>query len=150
MIKTLLTLGWAGNFHRLKKAAGKKYHLLGRLCYKLYLIKHRCYIHRDCMIADDVVFPHFSGIHIACAAVIGRGCTIHQNVTIGSNYIKGTKHPGAPTIMENVYIGANSCIIGGVTIARNVKIGAGCVVVEDIPEGAIVVMEKPRIIYKSV
>ena len=150
MIETLLSLGWAGNFHKLKKAACRKYCLVGRLCFKLYTTKHRCYIHKKCMIADDVVFPHFSGIHIACAATIGKGCTIHQNVTIGSNYLQGTKTPGAPIIGSNVYIGANACVIGGVRIADNVRIGAGCVVVEDIPEGAIVVMNKPRIITKNV
>lgn len=150
MIETLLTLGWAGNFHKLKKAARRKYNLLGRLCYKMFTVKHRCYIYKDCDIADDISFPHFSGIHIACAAKIGKGCTIHQNVTIGSNYLEGTKKPGAPVIGNNVYIGANCCIVGGVRIADNVKIGAGCVVVDDIPEGAIVVMNKPRIILKDV
>ncbi|MBR4228708.1 MAG: serine acetyltransferase [Bacteroidales bacterium] len=150
MITTLLTLGWAGDFHKLKKAACRKYSFLGRICYKLYTIKHRCYVYKDCMLADDVVFPHFSGIHIACATVIGSGCVIHQNVTIGSNYIKGTKYPGAPVIGNNVFIGANACIIGGVKIGDNVRIGAGCVVVEDIPSDSIVVMNKPRIIKKDV
>lgn len=150
MIETLLTLGWAGNFHKLKRAACRKYGFLGKLCFKMYTMKHRCYVHRDCAIADDVVFPHFSGIHIACAATIGKGCTIHQNVTIGSNYLQGTKYPGAPQIGNNVYIGANASIVGGVRIADGVRIGAGCIVVEDIPKGAIVVMNKPRIIIKDV
>ena len=150
MIETLLTLGWAGNFHKLKKAACRKYGFLGRLCFKLYTLKHRCYIYRKCKIAENVVFPHFSGIHIACASTIGKGCIIHQNVTIGSNYIEGTKYPGAPMIGDNVFVGANACIIGGVKIGDNVRIGAGCVVVEDIPEGATVVMNKPRVFWKDV
>lgn len=116
----------------------------------MYVVKHRCYVHRNCDIANDVTFPHFSGIHIACASSIGKGCIIHQNVTIGSNYLKDTKYPGAPKIGKNVFIGANACIIGGVVIGDNVRIGAGCVVVEDIPEGSIVVMNKPRIINKNV
>lgn len=150
MLMTLLTLGWAGNFHKLKKLAQRRYNIIGRLCFKMYVVKHRCYIHRDCDIASDVVFPHFSGIHIACASSIGEGSIIHQNVTIGSNYLTGTKYPGAPKIGKNVFIGANACIIGGVVIGDNVRIGAGCVVVEDIPEGSIVVMNKPRVIKNNV
>ena len=42
----------------------------------------------------------------------------------------------------------NFCIIGGIIIEDNCKIGAGCVVVDNIPRGAVVVMNKPRIIIK--
>ena len=147
MIKTILTLGWSGDFHKLYKLSLKR-SVLGRIAFRLYCLKHQCYIGKKSIIADDIYFPHFTGIHIASFSVIGKGCTIHQNVTIGSNRITGTKHFGVPTIGNNVFIGANACIIGGVTIADNVKIGAGCVVVEDIPEGALVVMQKPRIIQR--
>ena len=73
-----------------------------------------------------------------------------QQVTIGSNNI--TKSRGAPTIKDNVFIGAGAKIIGKITIGNNVKIGAGCIVVTDIPDGATVVMNKPRIIlnHKSI
>lgn len=45
-------------------------------------------------------------------------------------------------------IGAGAKIIGKVKIGSNVKIGANCIVVEDIPDNATVVMHKPRIIIK--
>lgn len=46
-------------------------------------------------------------------------------------------------------IGAGATILGGITIGNNVKIGAGCIVVEDVSENATVVMNKPRIILKK-
>ena len=150
MIITLLSLGWFVNFHKLKKSAKKRSNYCGRIAYKLFCLKHQCYISKDSSIANDVWFPHMTGIHIANDVVIGKGSTIYQNVTLGSNRLKGTKHPGAPKIGNNVLIGANACIIGGVKIGNNVKIGAGCVIVEDVPSDSVVVMSKPRILNANV
>ena len=88
--------------------------------------------------------PHgLNGIIVSHNAVIGENCTIFHQVTIGEG--KG----GAPTIGDNVLIGAGAKLIGGIHIGSNVKIGAGCVVTEDIPDGATVVMEKPRVIVRK-
>ena len=62
--------------------------------------------------------------------------TIYHQVTIGQG--KDGAHK----------IGAGAIIIGNVVIGNRVKIGAGCVVTDSIPDGATVVMEKPRIILK--
>jgi serine O-acetyltransferase len=56
---------------------------------------------------------------------------------------------GGVNIGDNVIIGAGAKILRGVTIGNNVKIGANAVVVEDIPNGATCVMQKPRIIIKK-
>ena len=91
--------------------------------------------------------PHgIKGIFISDFSKIGKNCTILQQVTIGS------KMPGdksAPTIGNNVFIGAGAKIIGNITIGDNVKIGANCVVVENIPANSTVVCNKPRIIVKK-
>lgn len=55
---------------------------------------------------------------------------------------------GGVKIGDNVLIGAGAKILPRVHIGDNVKIGANCVVVEDIPDGATVVLQKPRIIIK--
>lgn len=118
------------------------------------------YIHRNQKILDkknafiptnmDIkpfVTPHgFSGIFIAANAKVGEGCTIFHQVTIGSNTFKDSKGFGAPTIGNNVYIGAGAKIIGNVTIGNNVRIGANAVVTTDIPDNSTVVMESPRVI----
>lgn len=133
----------------LRKRAKLPHHPLSRFLYKCYVEKHQCYIPLYCEIADDVFFPHLTGIHIAGAVKVGKGCTIYQNVTLGSNYIPGTKHVGAPAIGDNVLLGAGVRIVGGVKIGNDVKVGAGCVVVDDVPDGATVVMEKPRVIIRK-
>lgn len=61
----------------------------------------------------------------------------------------GGQKPGAPTIGSNVFIGAGAKLIGAIRIGDNVKIGAGCVVVDDVPDNAVCVMPKPRIILKT-
>lgn len=77
------------------------------------------------------------------AARLGNNCTILHSVTIGGG--KG----GAPTIGNNVYIGAGAIIIGGVKVGDNVKIGAGAIVVNDVPDNSTVVCEKARVIIKT-
>ena len=77
--------------------------------------------------------PHgLYGIIVSHNAVIGSNCTIFHQVTIGEG--KG----GAPTIGDNVLIGAGAKIIGNVTVGSNSKIGVNAVVVHDVPENSIV------------
>lgn len=92
--------------------------------------------------------PHgIKGIFITDTSKIGKNVTILQQVTIG---LKDFTGGGGPTIGNNVIIGVGAKIIGPITIGNNVKIGANCIVVQDIPDNATVVMQKPRIIIKEV
>lgn len=94
--------------------------------------------------------PHsFNGIFISSDSSVGEGCTIFHQVTIGSNKVKDSKGYGAPTIGNNVLIGAGAKIIGNVKIGNNVRIGANCCVTVDVPDNATVVMDKPRIIIRN-
>lgn len=94
--------------------------------------------------SPPILYHHLNGIIVSHYACIGENCTIYQQVTIGQNE-KGF----APIIGDNVLIGAGAKIIGNVKIGNNVKIGANCVVVEDVPDNATVVLNKPRIIIKN-
>ena len=78
------------------------------------------------------------------AESIGENFTCIQNTTLGA------KGSGRPTIGDNVLLGASVTIIGGVHIGNNVTIGAGSVVVRDIPDNAIAVGNPARVIkYKT-
>lgn len=88
--------------------------------------------------------PHgLYGIVLSHNVIVGKNCTIFHQVTIGEG--KG----GAPVIGDDVIIGAGAKIIGGIRIGNRAKIGAGCVVACDVPDGATVVMDKPRILLKK-
>ena len=71
---------------------------------------------------------NLNGIVIAAGAIIGKNCFLSHQVTIGRN------RGGAPTIGDNVYIGPGAKIFGAIHIGNNVRIGANCVVLEDVPD----------------
>lgn len=85
--------------------------------------------------------PHgLNGIIVGSDAQIGTGVIIYHQVTIaGSNVVIG----------NNVELGAGAKILPNVRIGNNVHVGANCIVVEDIPDNATVVLQKPRIILKD-
>lgn len=72
------------------------------------------------------------GVVINPKAVIGRNVVIAQNVTVAG------KDGKCPTIDDYAYIGANSVVMGGVTIGKNAFIGALSLVNKDVPDGAVV------------
>lgn len=112
--------------------------------------KNNAFIPCSASFAEKPAFPHgFSGVFISSGANIGANCTIFHQVTIGSNTLADTKNPGAPTIGDNVYIGAGAKIIGGVHIGDNVRIGANCVVTKDVADNSTVVLAAPRVIMHT-
>ena len=93
--------------------------------------------------AEPPQLPHgLNGIIVSHNAIIGSDCRIFHQVTIGEG------RGGAPTIGNHVLLGAGCKIIGNVHVGDYAKIGAGCVVMEDIPEHAVVLPSKPTIIVK--
>ena len=98
-------------------------------------------------ISDDITFPHgIMGIFVSSHAKIADGCTIFQQVTIGSNALPDSKTKGSPTIGKNCYIGAGAKIIGKIKIGDNCRIGAGVTITKDIPANSTVVSAEYRII----
>ncbi|TLM80008.1 hypothetical protein ACONUD_01145 [Microbulbifer harenosus] len=95
-------------------------------------------------VSCDNVGPGFYIEHgfstVIFAKSIGKNFWVNQNVTIGSG--KG----GNPTILDNVSVRANSVVIGNITVANGVVVGAGAILNFDVPEGSKVVMQKPRVL----
>lgn len=81
------------------------------------------------------------------ALSIGRNFAVRQNTTIG-NKIDG-RNDLVPIIGDNVFVGANVCIIGNVEIGNNVIIGAGCVITKSVPSNTVVAGNPMRILKSN-
>lgn len=137
------------NYWNLAKEAKRKSGFLEKLR-RYYLDSRGCFIGKGTFFASNPILPHgFHGIHISSGAKIGHAVVIFQNVTIGSNTLKDSKNIGAPTIGNNVYIGAGAAIIGKVQIGDNCRIGANCVVVKDMPANTVAVIGDIKFIHKD-
>lgn len=87
---------------------------------------------------------HFGGVVIHGDTVIGENCNISQGITIG--VLNRGKHIGIPKIGNNVFIGPNAVVLGGIIIGNNVLIGANSLVNFDVPDKAVVAPSKSLII----
>lgn len=96
----------------------------------------------DTQIGKGIRVFHAQGIVINSKTIIGKNVTIRHNTTIGNAKSDGT----CPKIMDNVNIGANTVIIGDITIGEGAVIGAGSVVIRDVPPHSIVAGNPAKII----
>lgn len=129
---------------------GGGYSKMKEFLYNSYLEHYGSVIGLGAQFDGIPVLPHgFSGIFISNSARIGKNVVIFQQVTIGSNMVKGHTNNGAPTIGDNVYIGCGAKLIGNITVGHNARIGANCVVVKDVPPNCVTVIRGVESIQKD-
>ena len=130
-----------------------------RVAHKLYLKKHYFWarwisqraarktgieIHPGAKIGRGLFIDHGSGVIIGETTVIGDNVTLYQGVTLGgTGKEQGKRHP---TLEDNVMVSAGAKILGSFTIGENSKIGAGSVVLEEVPPNCTVVGVPGRIV----
>lgn len=127
--------------------AGPAWRLLypvARVMYRRYMFKFGISIPYQTPIGSGLYIGHFGGIVVSSGATIGANCNISQGVTIGQ-INRGAKK-GTPHIGDNVYIGPGAKVLGRISIGNNVAIGANAVVVDDVPDNAVVVGVPARVI----
>lgn len=90
--------------------------------------------------AEGLQLEHYGSVIVNPKARIGRNCKIHGNCCIGST---GGYPDNSPVIGDNVDIGQGAQILGGISIADGVRIGAGAVVVKDVLEPGVTVVGVP-------
>ncbi len=94
-------------------------------------------IHPGAQIGEGFFIDHGMGVVIGETSVIGDDCHMYQGVTLGGTSTKRVKRH--PTLGNAVVVGAGAKIIGAVNIGDGAKIGAGSVVVTNVPPNATVV-----------
>ena len=88
-------------------------------------------IHPGARIGEGVFIDHGMGVVIGETAIVGNNVTMYQGVTLGgTGKERGKRHP---TIEENAVIGVGASILGAVTIGEGARVGAGSVVLKDVP-----------------
>lgn len=104
-------------------------------------------IHPGAVIGKGLFIDHGSGVIIGETTIIGDNVTLYQGVTLGgTGKEKGKRHP---TLGDNVMVSAGAKILGSFTIGENSKIGAGSVVLEEVPPNCTVVGVPGRIVKRN-
>jgi serine O-acetyltransferase len=100
-------------------------------------------------VAPGLAITHGWGLVVAPGTVIGRNVTLFHGVTLGTRDRiddAGTRtNLGVPTIEDEVWIGPGACVLGPVHVGRGARIGAGAIVISDVPAGAVVVAGTARV-----
>ena len=127
--------------HRLYK---KKHYFLARWISQRAARKTGIEIHPGATIGEGLFIDHGSGVIIGETTIIGNNVTLYQGVTLGgTGKEQGKRHP---TLEDNVMVSAGAKVIGSFTIGENSKIGAGSVVLEEVPPNCTVVGVPGRIV----
>jgi serine O-acetyltransferase len=125
-------------FHRIKLK------LIARMISQFARFLTGIEIHPAAKIEGGIFIDHGSGVVIGETAEVHKGTVIYQGVTLGgTGKERGKRHP---TIMENVTLSAGAKVLGGFTVGKGAKIGAGAVVLREVPPYATVVGVPGRIV----
>jgi serine O-acetyltransferase len=104
-------------------------------------------IHPGAQIGENFFIDHGMGVVIGETTEIGDNVLIYQGVTLGgTGHEKGKRHP---TVHNNVVIGGGAIVLGAIDIGENSRIGAGSVVVKDVPQNTTVVGVPGRIVVEA-
>jgi serine O-acetyltransferase len=104
-------------------------------------------IHPGATIGRRLFIDHGMGVVIGETAIVGNDVTLYQGVTLGgTGKIGGKRHP---TLRDNVFVGNNANILGNITVGENSRVGAGSVVLRDVPPDSTVVGVPAHVIYRE-
>jgi len=104
-------------------------------------------IHPAARLGPGLFIDHGMGVVIGETAEVGENVTLLQGVTLGGTSLKREKRH--PTLGDNVVVGAGATVLGAITVGDNSRIGAGSVVVRDVPPNAVVVGVPGKVTYRD-
>lgn len=134
-------------FMRMAKEGPKVLRRFYKLMFTHYMCKYGVQTDWSLDVGRGFYIGHFGSIIIGSGAKIGNNCNINQGVTIGIE--NRGERKGFPTIGNRVWIGANSVVVGKITIGNNVLIAPLTFVNFDVPDNSIVVGNPAKILNRD-
>ena len=139
---------WAIYWYRIAhKLYNKKHYFIARFISQKTARKTGIEIHPGAQIGEGIFIDHGHGVVIGETTIIGNNVTLFQGVTLGGTGKEtGKRHP---TLEDNVMVSVGAKVIGSFTIGENSKIGAGSVVLHEVPPNCTVVGVPGRIVKRD-
>ena len=104
-------------------------------------------IHPGAKVGRRLFIDHGMGVVIGETVIIGDDVTLYQGVTLGGTGKEhGKRHP---TLEDNVVVGGGAKILGNITVGKNCRIGAGSVVLRNVPDNSTVVGVPGHIVFRE-
>lgn len=104
-------------------------------------------IHPGARIGRRLFIDHGMGVVIGETSIVGDDVTLYQGVTLGGTGKEhGKRHP---TLEDNVVVGGGAKILGNITVGKNCRIGAGSVVLRNVPDNSTVVGVPGHIVFRE-
>jgi serine O-acetyltransferase len=104
-------------------------------------------IHPAARIGRRLFIDHGMGVVIGETSIVGDDVTLYQGVTLGGTGKEhGKRHP---TLEDNVVVGGGAKILGNIIVGRNCRIGAGSVVLRNVPDNSTVVGVPGHIVFRE-
>ena len=104
-------------------------------------------IHPGAVIGRRLFIDHGMGVVIGETCEIGDDVTLYQGVTLGGTGKEGGKRH--PTLHDNVLVASGAKVLGSITIGENSKVGAGSVVLKEVPPNSTVVGIPGKIVISN-
>jgi serine O-acetyltransferase len=139
---------WAVWMHRVAHGLWRaKLLLLARLLSQVARFFTGVDIHPGATLGRRLFIDHATGVVIGETAIVGDDVTMYQGVTLGgTGKGHGKRHP---TVCDGVFIGNNANLLGDITIGEHSRVGAGSVVLSDVPPDSTVVGVPAHIVYRN-
>jgi serine O-acetyltransferase len=139
---------WAVWLHRISHGLWRRgWRLSARLLSQVGRFFTGVDIHPGALLGRRLFIDHATGVVIGETAIVGSDVTLYQGVTLGgTGKGHGKRHP---TVCDRVFVGNNANLLGNITIGENSRVGAGSVVLTDVPPNSTVVGVPAHIVYRN-
>ena len=139
---------WAVWFHRVSHGLWRAgLPLAARILSQIARFYTGVDIHPGALLGRRLFIDHATGVVIGETAIVGSDVTIYQGVTLGgTGKGHGKRHP---TVCDGVFIGNIANVLGNITVGENSRVGAGSVVLSDVPPNSTVVGVPAHIVYRN-